>query len=151
MKRLFQDERGFTLVEMLIVLTIVLVISSCVIFYSHEKLQKKIDYQLMNYIELLIRMTQLKAIEEQYPYLLYATNPSKIVIKKTNDSKEMLIYQLPEGHSIKIFTSNTRLYFKTNGNLQSFGSYKYDFGNEQYRFNIQIGKGRILKGMVTNE
>ena len=140
MKKIIQDERGFTLIEMLVVLTIVLVISSCVVFYSHEKLQKKLDYQLLNYTEMLIRMTQLKAIEEQYPYMLSST-----------DAKDMLIYQLPKGHSIEIYTSSARLYFKTNGNLQSFGSYKYDFGNEQHRFRIQIGKGRILKGMVTYE
>ena len=78
MRKILQDNRGFTLLEMLVVLTIVLVISSCVVFYSHEKLQNKLDYQLMNYTELLIRMTQMLSIEEQFPYMLTAVTAFNI-------------------------------------------------------------------------
>ena len=152
MRKLLQDNRGFTLLEMLVVLTIVLVISSCVVFYSHEKLQNKLDYQLMNYMELLIRMTQMLSIEEQFPYMLTAVDRSKIVIRKSNEHhNDYLVYHLPKGHRFEIYNATSYFYFKTNGNLQSFGSYIYNFGKERHRFTINIGKGRIVKGQVTYE
>jgi competence protein ComGD len=153
MKRVLQDERGFTLIEMLVVLTIVLVISCCALFYSHEKILRKLDYQLMNYTELLIRMTQMQSIEDQYPYMLLpSANRSKIIIRKSNDlDNDFFVYELPKGHRFELNTSTGYLYFKASGNLKAFGSYKYTIGNEQHRFTLNIGKGRILKGQVIYE
>ena len=106
----------------------------------------------MNYTELLIRMTQMLSIEEQFPYMLTAVTRTKIVIRKSNEhNDDYFVYQLPKGHRFQINNSTGFLYFKTNGNLQSFGSYNYDFGNEKHRFTINIGKGRIVKGQVTYE
>ncbi len=145
MKRFFRDERGFTLIEMLVVLMIVMVMSSVIIYYSHEKFQKYITYQTMNQIELLIRMTQMLAIEQQYPHTFTVTNRKQISIKRIEEKEELMILNLSPKHEMILSTNNSQLYFRTNGNVQSFGGLTYKYGDESHSYTVNIGKGRIVK------
>ncbi|AWE08005.1 hypothetical protein DCE79_11675 [Lysinibacillus sp. 2017] len=148
MKRFFRDERGFTLIEMLVVLTIVMVMSSLLVYYSHEKFQKHLTYQTMNHFELLIRMTQMLAIEERYPHTFTVKNRTRISIKRLEADEELMILDLPIGQEMILTTNNAQLYFRTNGNVRSFGAITYDYGEEAHNYSINIGKGRIVKRVI---
>lgn len=142
---MIRNERGFTLLEMLVVLMIVMLLSTMVLYYSHDKLIKYTHSQMMNQVELYIRMTQMKAVEEQVPYLFTVVNGKRITVKELEGSEPLFEQQLPKGHYITLDVAYSQLYFKINGNVKSFGSITYDFGNVKMGYNIYIGKGRIAK------
>lgn len=145
MKQIFHDERGFTLIEMLVVLTIVMVISTSIIYYSYGKFQKHLTYQTMNHFELLIRMTQMLAIEEQYPHTFTVINRKRIMIKRLAANEELMVIDLAPGHEMVLSTNKAQLHFRTNGNIQSFGGITYNFGDQSHNYSVNIGKGRIVK------
>ena len=90
-KSILKNEKGFTLMEMLVVLSIFLVVSTAILLFSHKPFLDYTEKQLMNQNELLIRMTQLRAIEKENPHSFQIINCRRIVIKEIN--KEEIVFE----------------------------------------------------------
>ena len=145
-KRHLRNERGFTLLEMLVVLAILMILSSSIFYFSHDKLNRLTVLKTMDEVELLIRMAQMKAIEDQQPVIVEIRDRTEVVIKYFVGTEIFYRTYLPEGMKLYITTPNPRLHFKTNGNLQSFGSMAFHYEGEIYGYKINIGKGRLTRG-----
>jgi competence protein ComGD len=143
-KGVLNNERGFTLLEMLIVLTITMVICSVLLIISQEKLIKKINYQIMNQNELVFRMAQMKTVEEGDPYVFEVLNRTQVNVRHQLSGKSIYSNQLPDNVLLYVSAPYSQVRFKTNGNLQAFGSMSYHFDDVSYSYSINIGKGRIV-------
>ena len=145
------NAKGFTLLEMLVVLSIFMVVSTAILFFSHKPLLDFTEKQLMNQNELLIRMTQLISIEKENPHSFEIVNCRRIRIREMN--REGVIYEqmVPSHIEIFITTPNSRLSFNTKGNAHAFGRIMYHFENVSYQYSVNIGKARILEKEVFHD
>lgn len=150
MKNYLINERGFTLIEMLVVLAIFTVICSTVVIFTTEKLTNYTNEQFIDQTELLIRLAQVKAIETKSNYEFSVFNCREIKVRNFSNRQEILYDQvLPEGIEIFLSTTNSKIIFNNNGNIRSSGSIMYHFNDYAYRFTINMGKGRhILKDVI---
>lgn len=142
-KRSLRNEQGFTLLEMLFVLAVLMVLCSSIFYFSHEKLNRLTVLKTMDEVELLIRMAQMKAIEDQRPVVIDIYDNTEMIIKYYVGTEILYRAYLPEGMKLYISTPNSRLHFKTNGNLQYFGSMGFHYEGKIYSYKINIGKGRL--------
>lgn len=99
----------------------------------------------MDEVELLIRMAQMTAIEEQKAIVMDVYDNTKLVIRYYVGAEVIDTMQLPEGMEFHVSTPNPRLHFRVNGNLQSFGSMAFYYEEEMYGYKINIGKGRLTR------
>ncbi|MGN7479423.1 prepilin-type N-terminal cleavage/methylation domain-containing protein [Solibacillus silvestris] len=143
-KALLNDERGFTLLEMLVVLAIFLIVQSAILYFSHEPLVDYTEKQVMSQNELLIRMAQLSSIETGSPHSFQVVNCNRIIIKERNQPVHLYDQRLPRHVELFLSTPGSSLIFNTRGNVQAFGRLTYHFENVSYQYSINIGKGRIL-------
>ena len=144
-KTILKNEKGFTLIEMLVVLAIFLVIHVAILYFSHEPIVEFTEKQLMNQNELLIRRAQLLTIETLNAHSFRVVNCRTIYI--TDRSKNIEIYEqiLPKHIDMLIATSNSSLIFNTRGNVQEIGGLTYSFGRESHRYSVNLGKATILE------
>lgn len=149
-RTLLKDERGFTLIEMLVVLTITMVICSTVFFYSQEKLLERTVFQTMNEVELLMRVAQTHAIDNR-PVYFEVQNRNEITLRYFDQDNYFYKQKLPEGMTLYLQTPNPRIHFRGNGNIASFGGMTYFYKGMSYRYTVNIGKGRILNGGMVSE
>ena len=139
------SERGFTLIEMLVVLAIFMVISSSLLYVTTEKLTNYTNEQIIDQTEVLIRLAQVKSIESKSRYEIQVINCQMIRVKHYADQGEILFEQtLPKGMRIFISTSNYRISFRPNGNGNSAGSMSYHLNGKYYSYSLNIGKGRLI-------
>lgn len=143
-KRTVQDEAGFSLLEMLVVLMIFMIISSSVIIYTTKSLGTYTNEQYIDKTELIIRMAQLKAMEDREIYNVKMDSCSKILIRKFASSDSFYEETLPDHLVLYISTSNRILSFNQNGNVRTAGSMVYHFNDTVYEYSLNIGKGRLI-------
>ncbi len=139
------NERGFTLIEMLVVLAIFMVISSSLLYVTTEKLTNYTNEQIIDQTEVLIRLAQIRAIETNSMYELYAFNCRDIKMRSSTNKDEILFEQtLPEGMELFISASVGKIRFLPNGNIRSAGSISYHLDGFSYNYSVNIGKGRLI-------
>src|SRR5690606_17073592 len=150
-KLLLTDERGFTLLEMLIVLFIFLIINSAILYFSQKPLMDYTEKQVINQNEMFIRMAQLLSIETGTSHSFEIINCHRIRIRERNTFN--IVYDQRIARPIHMFlsTPNSRLIFNAKGNVQAFGRLTYHFENISHQYSINIGKARILEKEVFHE
>ncbi|MER2046927.1 MAG: prepilin-type N-terminal cleavage/methylation domain-containing protein [Solibacillus sp.] len=150
-KSLLTDEKGFTLLEMLIVLFIFLVVNSAILYFSQKPLMDYTEKQVMSQNEMLIRMTQLLSIETGTYHSFEIINCHRIQVRERNTSTIVFDHRIARPLDMYLTTPNNRLIFNTRGNVQAFGRLTYHFENKSYQYSINIGKARILEKEVFHE
>lgn len=143
-KRIAQNEAGFSLIEMLVVMVIFMIISSSVMIYVTKSLAAYTNEQYIDKTELLIRMTQLKAMEDQTIYNVKMDSCWKIVIKKHAASELFYEEELPDHIALYISDYGQPISFNQNGNVRTGGSITYHFNDTVYDYSLNIGKGRLI-------
>lgn len=139
-----RNERGFTLIEMLLVLVIVGVIVSAVLPLSVEQIQRHMHKKTMNQIELAIRMAQTMAMEEQTTVFCEVFRETRFVIKKSIVGEPIYEQNLPEGLQMEITTARGRIQFQPSGNVTQIGRLRFYTESEEVYYTINLGKGRFL-------
>lgn len=150
-KTILTNEKGFTLLEMLVVLSIFLVVSTAILLFSHKPFLDYTEKQLMNQNELLIRMTQLMSIEKENPHSFEIINCRRIRIKARNQERIIYEQRVPNHIEIFISTPSSSFIFNTKGNVHAFGGFTYHFENVSYQYSVNIGKARILEKGVFHD
>ncbi|MGE7981240.1 prepilin-type N-terminal cleavage/methylation domain-containing protein [Solibacillus sp. NPDC093137] len=150
-KLLLTDEKGFTLMEMLIVLFIFLVVNSTILSLSQKPLMDYTEKQVMNQNEMLIRMTQLLSIETGTSHSFEIINCHRIQVMDWTTSNIIYDQRIARPIDMYLSTPHNRLLFNTRGNVQAFGRLTYHFENTSHQYSVNIGKARILEKEVFNE
>ena len=140
----FQNERGFTLLEMLFVLMIVGVLSTIVLHFSFEKMQRHTYMKTIRQVELAIRVAQTMAMEEQRVIYCEVREGTNFVIRRDVFGEAVYEQPLPEGMQMQISTARGRIQFQASGNVSQIGRINFSIGDDYVFYTINLGKGRFL-------
>jgi competence protein ComGD len=143
------NQKGFTLIESLVVLSIFLIISSITVVSIKPQYYMADDETFISQLKADLYYAQQFAISHQkevkvnfipnrYSYSIYENNNSPKIIERKYSS------------NIQVSPGSIPLYFKylPNGNVDQFGSLYFKSKEKSYRLTILIGKGRFY---VTEE
>ncbi|MET3699218.1 competence protein ComGD [Bacillus oleivorans] len=135
------DAQGFTLTEILIVLSIFLICTSIFIF-SVQPLDRHFkESQFITQLEKDLHLAKVYAmshfqtvriqfVPEENRYMILTGINNYLVQRKYNDE-------------IKVINSTLRqFYYLPNGNVSKFGTFYILIGEKRYKFVIYVGKGR---------
>lgn len=136
------DENGFTFLEMLLVLFIVMLFTSIVFSFSIQYSEKKVIDYFMHQVQLDILRAQATAIEEQQRIEFWFGDNNRYKIYNefgfTYEEKPF-----PEGITL-IKESNLKvLKFSPFGEVNSFGKVRFLTSEGEKVLTIHIHKGRI--------
>lgn len=136
------DEKGFTLIEMLLVLSILMVMTSSVIFASTNRLAEIEGKRFFRQFHLDIQRLQTTAIvEEKYAYIRFSENGTKYIASSAN--AQLFEYNLPSGISLSKESSLKGVTFHPNGSVQEFGKLLFETKKGIKQVTIYIGKGKL--------
>ncbi|WP_449536962.1 competence type IV pilus minor pilin ComGD [Ferdinandcohnia sp. Marseille-Q9671] len=145
MKALGQvDEKGFTLIEALLVLSVVIIISSISLLQLrplHES--KKIDH-FLEQLQNDIFYAQQYAISHSETTQLYFNASQSYYRVNTGISNEVVLFRkIDTSITVQYTTLGTTLVFTKSGNIQRAGEIRFRSKGDTYKVTFQIGKGRF--------
>ena len=138
-----ENERGFTLIEVLLVLSIVFVISSTILFVSHSYVEKNSFQVFMNQFKLdVYHLQSLSITNGTYSALVFDNNGTTYITRKSF-YEPIVKRKLPKGVSLSPKSSLTEIAFHPNGAVEKFGTLIFDTPEGVILLRIYIGKGRM--------
>ncbi|MDR4888922.1 competence type IV pilus minor pilin ComGD [Fredinandcohnia sp. QZ13] len=138
------NDKGFTLIEALIVLSIVIIISSISLLQLrplHES--KKMD-QFLEQLQNDIFLSQQFAISNSDPATLYfSSSGSYYRLTRGNSQEVLLVRKIDPAIRIQFTTLGQYLVFTSNGNIQRAGEIRFRYKDSIYIVTFLLGKGRF--------
>jgi len=143
-KDTFCLEGGFTLLEMLIVMAVMMVMASVTAVYIGPIKQNIEAEEFILKLETDLLYAQQYAISHQHEVYVNIMAEKNYYYIRERDSYPLLA-ERTYSEDIIITGAPSLLYFKytPDGNISKFGSFYITVGKERYRFTISIGKGRF--------
>lgn len=136
------NEKGFTMLEMLLVLMIVMVVSSSVLFLISPKMKKVEEERFYKQLHLdILRLQAISIGELGYTVLDFPNNRTKYEGKM----RGMLLFEKEFPQQIRL-SSNSSLKdiaFHPNGNISDFGNLLFKTDDGEKRMTVYIGRGVI--------
>ena len=137
------DSRGFSLLELLLVLMIVFVVCSSALYMNNRYLEKRTFELFYNQLLLDVRHIQTVAIQEGR-YLNLSFNKSGNQYEGRKSVFEPIFKrQLTPGYNLSSFSNLQELAFQPNGNIEMFGSLTFNTPAGIRTVRVFIGKGRM--------
>jgi competence protein ComGD len=137
------NQKGFTLIEVLLVLSMVLVISSTVLFVSSSFIDKKAFQLFINQFKLDIYHLQSLSIHNgTYTELVFGDNGTSYTAKKSF-YEPVVKRHFPKGIKLSKSSSLTDIAFHPNGTIEKFGTLVFDTPDGVIQLRVYIGKGRM--------
>lgn len=141
---LHRNERGFTLLEMLIVLfifSVITLVASSMLFRFYEQ---KVYEQAEEKLRMTFHYAQRLAVEEQRDIYVYTMNSREMSIR-TDVGTELFRWQLPEGMTadIEMLGTANRILFRGNGNLAQIGNLTISTPYKRENYSVNLSKGRL--------
>ncbi|MBQ6448056.1 MAG: type II secretion system protein [Bacillus sp. (in: Bacteria)] len=137
------NQKGFTLIEMLVAISLLVIISSLSIFLVTSQQTSLNENHFITQLEGDLYYAQAFAIENQLPVQVRIF-PSLHHYYIRADVNTGNIVERYYDNDIS-FSNNTMLSFNinSNGNFSKFGTLEFRIGKQDYKLTIQIGKGRF--------
>jgi len=138
------NHKGFTLIEALIVLSIVIVISSISLLQLrplHES--KKIDHFLEQLQNDIFYSQQYAISHNESTRLYFSVSGSYYELSSTKTNDVILVRKIDPAIRIIITTLGARLVFTSNGNIQRSGEILFLYKDNKYTVTFLLGKGRF--------
>ena len=136
------DEKGFTIIELLLVLSIVMVVSSSVILLSSSRLEEMEEERFYKQLHMDIQRIQAISIgESKYTYLHFINNRTSYQAKSANVT--LFEKEFPKNMRLADESTIKTISFHPNGNLNNFGNLLFETERGEKRITIYIGRGVI--------
>lgn len=136
------NEKGFTLIEMLLVLSVVMVITSSLFIFTTSYSEKVEERRFFRQFHLDIQRLQAIAIAEQkYTYILFYAGRDGYVARSQN--VDLFETDMPESVRLSSGSYLKDVYFHPNGAVKQFGSFLFETKNGDKKVTINIGQGRL--------
>ncbi|WP_243840740.1 hypothetical protein [Paenisporosarcina antarctica] len=138
------DNKGYSLLELLLVLMIVMVISSSTLYMNNRYVDKHTFDLFYNQLKLDVAHIQLKAlVEERYFKLIFDSGGTRYIGRRSlYDS--LFDRELPKGYSLSQGSTITEVAFHANGNIEKFGTLVFSTPGGLKIVRVHIGKGRLM-------
>lgn len=135
--------KGFTLIEVLLVLSIVFVITSSILFVSSSYIQKNSNQLFINQFKLdVYHLQSLSVSEGIYSTLVFDGTRTSYTTRKS--FYEPLVKRtLPPGVTLSSQSGLSEISFHPNGSIEKFGTLIFKTPKGDLLFKFYIGKGRI--------
>ncbi|MFJ8066720.1 competence type IV pilus minor pilin ComGD [Psychrobacillus sp. NPDC096426] len=138
-----KNERGFTLVETMLVLSIVMVITTSVVYVTTTKVEAAEEKRFFRQFHLDVQRLQSIAIgENKYTYLNFDMNGSKYIAKSANIP--LFEYEVPKHMRLSIDSYLKGIAFHPNGAVSQFGTFTFDTRKGHKIVTVYIGNGRLM-------
>ena len=139
---MMRNERGFTLIEMLLVLMIFSTITIIAISFSYRYVKVNEYEHAIEQLKLTLHVAQLTAQQEETVAYVYILEGNNIVL--TTAFKDYgLSWKLPEGMSVYFSQNNGAIRFNSNGNISEIGKVEIITPDKTMKYSINISKGRL--------
>ena len=137
-----RDERGFSLIEILLVLMVFSIITIITVSFSYRYVKINQYEQAIEQLRLTIHVAQLTAQQEELISYVRIREGNTILLSTAYREHE-LNWQLPEGMQVYFHTNNNRIRFNTNGNISEIGNIEIKTPEKTVKYSINISKGRL--------
>lgn len=141
---MINNQKGFTLIESLVVLSIFIIISSITVVSIKPQYYMADDETFISQLKADLYYAQQFAISHQKEVKVnFIPNRFRYIIYENNNSPNIVERQYSP--NIHVSPGSIPLYFKylPNGNVDQFGSLFFKSKEKSYRLTILIGKGRF--------
>ncbi len=137
-----RDERGFTLIEMLLVLMIFSIITIIAVSFSYRYVKINQYEHAIEQLKLTLHVAQLTAQQEKTVTYVYIVEGNRILL--TTEFKEYeLNWKMPEGMRVYFHTKNGIIRFTSNGNISEIGKVEIITPEKTMKYSINMSKGRL--------
>ncbi|WP_194841611.1 type II secretion system protein [Sporosarcina obsidiansis] len=119
--RLRKDEKGFTFLELLLVLSIVVILSAVILPFSEKRLYQLSEEDALKSFIVAVHETQLFATTHQEHIRLYFLNGRNSYKSVRGDGTVIVEGQFPDGMMLGESTRLKELNFQPSGNLYPTG------------------------------
>lgn len=137
-----RNEEGFTLIETILVLSIVMVITSAIIFVTSGKMEEKEDRRFFRQLHLDMQKMQAIAMgETKYTSIKFAENGTKY--RGQSEADILFEYELPEHIRLSSDSKLKEITFHPNGMVRQFGTLVFETKIGFKNVTVHIGSGRL--------
>ena len=137
-----QKQGGFTLIETTLMLTILMVITSAVIYGTNNKIEELEERRFFRQFQLDIQRAQSLALgHEQYIVLTFDNKGTRYLTKNSNNT--LFEHVLPSHISLSEDSNLKDLIFLPNGSVRNFGKFVFLTSKETKIVTVHIGTGRL--------
>lgn len=137
-----RNEKGFTLIETILVLSIVMVITSSIIYVTTSKAAEVEERRFFRQFHLdMQRLQSLAIAESKYTHIYFDGNGTKYVGGLTD--APLFEYKLPNHMRLAMESTLKRVSFHPNGTVSQFGTFYFDTSRGEKTVTIYIGGGRV--------
>ncbi|MGE7676405.1 competence type IV pilus minor pilin ComGD [Lysinibacillus sp. NPDC094403] len=138
-----KSERGYTFVEMLIVLFIVMCLSAIVVKYSLKAEEARELKQFFTQIQLDIQYIQTYSMHhKEYTSMKFESSSKRYIIKKDFYTE---VYERPFPKGVEFMPSSSSIYtiiYNYNGNVMTPGTVSFKTPQGIKKVVITLGRGR---------
>jgi competence protein ComGD len=140
-----RKENGFTLVEMLIVLTMISVLSMLVIPKMDDLIEKKhIDYFIEQFKDDMLYAQQYALTHKCTVTVVFSLQQPGYRVMKGNVFGRLLLHRsYSDNMKFQLVTLQSPLIFFPNGNINRAGTLLVRYGKQTYQIVFLLGKGRF--------
>jgi competence protein ComGD len=144
LKRHPRKSQGYTLLEILVVLSIVLMLSSYSTFHFKTLYEQQIISDFLTQLQQDIWLAQEYAMSHSH-YVEITFSNTHSFYELHEKGYRNLIIKRPYSSRLKVIplTITTPIVFRSNGNINRPGSMYVTYMNETYKVTFQLGKGRF--------
>lgn len=138
------DDKGFTLIEALLVLSIVIIISSVSLLQLrplHES--KKMDQFLEQLQNDIFYSQQYSISHNERTKIYFDVNGSFYRLNKGTINEGVFIRRVDPAIQIQLTTLGSTLSFTSNGNVYRAGEIRFKYRDSTYVVTFLLGKGRF--------
>ncbi|AKS38897.1 competence protein comGD [Anoxybacillus gonensis] len=139
------NERGFTLIEMLIVLFVVTSIMSFTVPpLQHVLAERQLQYFLEQFQNDMLYAQQYAISRKKTVAIIFSFDTCRYQVKEGGTfGKELFARSFPSPFQFQMATLSPPLYYYPNGNVNKAGTLLVAYGSKKYKIVFQLGKGRL--------
>jgi competence protein ComGD len=142
-----KNQKGFTLIEILFVLSVFLIIASIsTISIRPQYLKSEKEHFLSNLKADLLYSQQYAISQQKHLVVFILPNENRYFVKEKLSSKFIVERPIPKGIAVEKGTlgvSSIDFEFEPDGGVNRFGTIYFTIGKERYKITLQIGVGRL--------
>ncbi|WP_042345988.1 competence type IV pilus minor pilin ComGD [Bacillus massiliigorillae] len=141
--KVINGEKGYSLVEMLVVLSVFLLLISASISTMPKYQGKKELESFLQQFSKDFHFAQMYAINHQISVYFSIDYINKTYYANSIGSDEVIFFKrIPKDIQFMKDSLILRIYFTPIGNVSNFGSWVFESKKVQYIFTVMIGRGR---------